>query len=288
MALAGARELAAGRLDAARVMYEKVLAIYPLHLEALESLGVIDVRQGRRKEAAARVESALAAASGNPTADLLLVSAKIQIGAGNADRAEALLRQAIEREPTRLNAYGMLGQLFALQNRLVEAQAQFEALLARDPRSVSAGTMLGMILEARNDRAGAEQQYKRTLAVDPSAAVAANNLAWIYVSTGRNLEEALQLAQTALKKVPEEPHVNDTLGWVYYRKGFYKEAVRHLELSIKRDSSDAAVHYHLGMAYVGVGDREKARHSLERALSMSQSFEGADEARKTLGSLGGK
>ena len=288
MSLVGAREMAAGRFDSARAMYEKVLAAYPQHLEALEALGGLDLRHGRKKEAAARVESTLALAFGNPSADLLLVSAKVHIGAGNFDRAEVLLKQAIDREPSRLNAYGILGQLYALQNRLIDAQAQFQALLQRDPKSVSAGTMLGMIFEARNDQAGAERQYKQTLAVDPSAAVAANNLAWIYVSTGRNLDEALQLAQTALKSVPEEPHVNDTIGWVFYRKGLYREAIRHLELSIKRDASDATVHYHLGMAYAGAGDRDRARQSLTRALSMSQRFDGADEAKKTLGSLGGK
>lgn len=288
MALVGAREMAASRLDAARATYEKVAAAYPQHLEALEVLGSIDLRQGRKKEAAERAEAALRLAAGSPTADLLLVSARIHIGAGNADRAEVLLRQAIEREPTRLNAYGMLGQLFAAQNRLVEAQAQFQTLLDRQPRSVSAGTMLAMIMEARNDRSAAEQQYKRTLAIDPSAAVAANNLAWLYVSTNRNLEEALQLAQTALKQVPEEPHVNDTIGWIYYRKADFRSAIRHLELSIKRDASDPTVHYHLGMSYAAAGERQKARETLERSLAISRDFDGADEARRTLSGLGGK
>ena len=47
------------------------------------------------------------------------------------------------------------------------------------------------------------------------------------------------------------------------------------------------MHYHLGMAYLQAGEVDKAKKSLQRALAMSQNFEGADEARKTLASFGG-
>ncbi len=57
-------------------------------------------------------------------------------------------------------------------------------------------------------------------------------------------------------------------------------------LSLKRDATDPGVHYHLGMAYVATGDLEKARAALGKALLMSQTFDGADEARKTLAGLG--
>jgi Flp pilus assembly protein TadD len=142
--------------------------------------------------------------------------------------------------------------------------------------------MLGMVMEAQRDMPAAEAQYLKTLAIDPEAVVAANNLAWIYVASNRNLDQALQLAQTAFKSLPEEPHVNDTLGWIYYRKGVVGPAVRHLELSVARDATDPVTHYHLGMAYVQAGEPGKARKSLEKALAMSAVFDGADEAKKTL------
>ena len=92
-----------------------------------------------------------------------------------------------------------------------------------------------MILEAQRDFAAAEAQYQKTMGLDADAAVAANNLAWLYVTSNRNLDQALQLAQTSAKTLGEVPQVNDTLGWIYYKKGMFQPAVQHLEKSIQKD-----------------------------------------------------
>jgi tetratricopeptide (TPR) repeat protein len=276
-------DLSAGRLDAARTSFMKVAASAPNDLEALAGLVTVDLRTGRIKDATDRVDAALGRLPAD--ADLLVLAARAHVTAGNTARAEELLKQAVEREPSRLAAYGMLGQLYARQNRLGDAVGQYRELLKRNPRSIPANTMLGMILEAQRDLSAAEQQYQHTLNLDPAAAVAANNLAWLYVASNRNLDQALQLAQTAFRALPEEPHVNDTLGWVYYRKGMVTQAVRHLELSVSRDSKDPTSHYHLGMAYFEAGEVDKARKALKTALGMSTEFEGADDAKKTLAAL---
>ena len=65
-------------------------------------------------------------------------------------------------------------------------------------------------------------------------------------------------------------------------------AIPHLERSIKVDSSDPSVHYHLGIAYMQAGHIEKARNSLRQSLSMKRDFEGAADARKALAELGGE
>ena len=91
----------------------------------------------------------------------------------------------------------MLGQLYVRQHRIEEAKARFQDVLKRDPKSVPADTMLAMLLEGQGRTAEAEKEYQHILALDGQAAVAANNLAWIYVAGDRNLDEALQLAQTA-------------------------------------------------------------------------------------------
>jgi tetratricopeptide (TPR) repeat protein len=281
--LQAARDLAAGKPDQARLSYDKVMSISQNNLEALEGLVVIDLAKGRKKEATDRVEAVMKRAP--PSADLFVIGAKAYAATGNMPRAEELLRQAIEREPARLAAYGMLGQIYVKENRLADARDQFQEVVKRNPKSVAANTMLGMILEAQQNLPAAEDQYQRTLGLDPNAAVAANNLAWIFVSTNRNIEQALQLALTAQKHLPEEPHVNDTLGWAYYRKGLYSQAVRHLEMSVNRDQSDPSSHYHLGMAYARNGDVDKGLKSLQKALAMNTSFDGADEARKTVAEL---
>jgi tetratricopeptide (TPR) repeat protein len=181
----------------------------------------------------------------------------------------------------------MLAQLYVSQRRLEEAKLQYSEVLAKNPKSVPASTMIGVILEARNQKEQAESQYQKTLAIDPRSAVAANQLAWLYVSSNRNLDEALQLAQTARELLPDNPNVGDTLGWIFVKKNMAERAIPILEASAKKAPDDPEIHYHLGVAYVQSGDFTKAKGSLQRALSLRPNFEGADEARKALLIAGG-
>ncbi|MCJ7617490.1 MAG: tetratricopeptide repeat protein, partial [Desulfobacterales bacterium] len=58
--------------------------------------------------------------------------------------------------------------------------------------------------------------------------------------------------------------------------------------SLEKMPDNATVHYHLGQAYYKKGDKELARVELEKALSLDDSFDGSDEARKILGEVGGR
>jgi tetratricopeptide (TPR) repeat protein len=277
-------QLASKQPDAARASYVRALKASPDDLELLAGLVQVDLSAGHAKDAVARIDDRLKQAS--PTVGLLILAARANAAAGNLDRVEALLRQAIEVDPDRLQAYSLLGSLYARQNRLEEAKTSFRDVLRRNPKSIGAATMIGMLLESQRRVAEAEKQYQDVLAIDNHAAVAANNLAWIYVASNRKLDEALQLAQTAQQQLPDEPNVNDTLGWIYYHKKMATQAVSHLESSVQKAPNDPTHHFHLGMAYVQTGNWDKARESLKRAFALKPDFEGADEAKKALAMIG--
>ena len=117
--------------------------------------------------------------------------------------------------------------------------------------------------------------------------MAANNLAYIYADQNRNLDIALQLAQSAQRGLPNEANAIDTLGWVYYRKGMTAAAIRELEVAVRANPGEPTIRHHLGMAYNQAGELDKARTTLREALKMSTSFPGSDEARQTLAAMGG-
>src|SRR5207249_3782878 len=142
-----------------------------------------------------------------PTVDLLLSIARGYAVARELAKSEEVLKRAIELDPSRLQGYSLLGQLYAQQKRLDDARTQFEGLLKHDPTSVPARTMVGMIQEAQGKVAEAQKSYQSVLTVNPRAAVAANNLAWLYVSTNQSLEDALKLAQVAFEQLGDEPNV---------------------------------------------------------------------------------
>jgi Tfp pilus assembly protein PilF len=139
-----------------------------------------------------------------------------------------------------------------------------------------------MIAELKNDRTDAKTRYASILAKDPNAAVAANNLAWIYADEGTNLDQALLLAQTAIKAFPDRAQVQDTFGWVLYQRGYFRDAAAALERAAAADPSIGEIQYHLGLAYAKAGESVRARETLNAALKLDPESGLAAEARKSL------
>jgi Flp pilus assembly protein TadD len=96
---------------------------------------------------------------------------------------------------------------------------------------------------------------------------------------------ALQLAQTAKAQLPNQHEVDDTLGWIYYKKNMSTRAIESLENSTLKQPTNATYAYHLGLAYHQNGDMAQAKKELERALKLKPDFEGAPHAKQILESI---
>jgi len=164
--------------------------------------------------------------------------------------------------------------------------AEFDRLSQRLVKPVGALTMAGIILQGQGRLAEARTRLERAIAIDSNASVAANNLAWLYVEAGDNLERGLSLAQSAAQAMPDSPEVLDTLGWAYYKNELPALAVPVLVRAIENDPKNATYHYHLGLACAKTGDTVGAKRALERALEFGSSREWAPEARRELAALG--
>jgi Flp pilus assembly protein TadD len=82
---------------------------------------------------------------------------------------------------------------------------------------------------------------------------------------GGSLSDALELAQKAKAQQPDDPAVNDALGWVYYKQGLYNSAVSVLEGAVTKNPQAAKFQFHLGMAYLAAGQPAQARATLQTA-----------------------
>jgi Tfp pilus assembly protein PilF len=124
--------------------------------------------------------------------------------------------------------------------------------------------------------------YERELQLDSGNALAKNNLAWVLAEHGGDIDVALNLAQQAKEKLPNNPQVNDTIGWVYYKKGLYKTACEYLQQSVEKDRKNATFQYQLGMAEWKVGNQEEARRALLNAVTLDPKSPEAALARAAL------
>lgn len=269
----------------ARAAFERALAMNPNHMDALSGLMALDMQAGKPAAVRERIDRRLANSPKDP--NTLMFAARTYFALRDYTAAERALRTVIDVDPALLSAYGQLGQVFAAQNRMDDARAEFQRLSEKRPNEVAPPTLVAMIYQSQGKNDQAKTWYEKALAIDSRAAVPANNLAWLSVEMGGNLDTALQLAQTAKAGLPNVPEVDDTLGWIYYKKGLAPLAIRSFEASIEKDPKNAAYHYHLGLAYSTNQEWDKARKSLEQALSLKLNPQDAAGAQKALASLKG-
>ena len=65
----------------------------------------------------------------------------------------------------------------------------------------------------------------------------------------------------------------DSLGWVYYRKGEYRQAIEQLERAVNLTSNDPTITEHLGDAYRKIGKLREAGNEYRDALKKAQETE---------------
>jgi tetratricopeptide (TPR) repeat protein len=270
-----------------REAYTQALKLDRNSLDAVKGLIRLDLVQKNPQAARARIDSRLAASPDDTT--LLLLAGKVYAQTGDPQRAEAHFRRILQADASNMSAYNELGALYLAQNRLEDARKEYAEAARKEPKSaVAATTMMGVLLTLQSKHAEARKQYEKALSLDPQAAVAANNLAWDYAENGgANLDIALQLAQTAKARLPNSWEANDTLGWIYYKKGLATLAVSAFRQGVEQNPSNPTVQYHLGLAHLKAGNRVEAQKALQRALGLDPKFAAAEDAKRVLGTIKG-
>ncbi len=70
----------------------------------------------------------------------------------------------------------------------------------------------------------AEKYHRQAIALDPANPDKMEELSWFLIDTGRGVDEGIQLAEMALKNVPDYFIYLDTKGWGLYKNGNYTKA----------------------------------------------------------------
>jgi adenylate cyclase len=146
------------------------------------------------------------------------------------ERADQLLREALDSDPSRQVAHAVRGQLRRLQNRVPEARIELEAAIALDPNYAWAHQQLGWTLMHLGEPAGAIAQAETTLRLsprDPSMFGPYALLGWAHVLSN---------------------HVNQSIEWLIKARG--------------ENPRIWYVHYALAGALGLKGDIESAKASL--------------------------
>jgi len=269
---------ALGQAGAARDSLQRALAARADWLPAVAALVALDIEAKDSEAAFARVAAIKKALPRSPEVrvlegDVLAAMQRFQAASEAFDAAYALTpAAAIAIRDYRARAAGNL----PLPAKLLERWS------AANPSDIESRIVLADAAIRRGDRPGAAAQYRAVLEARPQDFVALNNLAWLYHELGD--KRAVALAREAVRLAPQQPAINDTLGWILVQQGAAAEGIRYLQAAVGQPGATPEIRYHHAVALARTGAAEEARRQLQDLLRDPQ-FTSRSEAERLLREL---
>lgn len=223
-------------------------ALTEIYLARHLNAGIAALQRGKGKEAVSHLERVASVRPGLPEADLFL---------GRAYVLAKQYRKAIprlERQPAdqrTLEDWFVLADAYDHADRVPEAEAA----------------------------------YRRALRLaGPSALpVALNNLGYMLATRKRKLDEALTLIRAADRRAPDRGFIVDSLAWVHYQRGEYKEAEQAIARACALSPDEADLRYHQGMILLKLGRRQSALGAFAQAVLLNPDHADAKKELRALG-----
>ena len=253
--------------DGARTAANEVLGKSPEEVRAARVIVDSYAAQKQLPKAGERLAQLVAARPNS--AGLRFVLGQWEMGTGKVAEARKSFEAAKAANPKLLQAEFALAELDIRENQIDSARRRLTAITATDPKNVPALLSLANLEEKAGNHPGADMRYRAVLEVDASNLFALNNLA--YSLTAANPDEASKLAQRAVELAPDNATVQDTLGWVYCRKGNYSMALTCLKTAVAKEPTPRR-EFHLAVCYLKSGNRELGEKLMQKALQQDSTL----------------
>lgn len=201
---------------------------------------------------------------------LRFLLANTKAATGDLDAAVSELRQLVSDDPERVNIWLQLYQLVQVTEGPEAASAVLEAALEASPDAPTLLWAHAIELERAGDIESAIAIYDDLYARNSGSVIFANNLASLLV-TYKDDDANLQRAWTIARRLRDSdaPALQDTYGWLAYRRGDPETALPYLEKAATGLPQDAIVQYHLAEVYRALERPEEAIAAYQRALQIS-------------------
>lgn len=250
-----------GDYDGARAAAERIISNNPSDLRGVRLMVDSYLAQKQPAKAEQQLKKLVAANPNSAPAATLLGQWYVNNKA--LPQARQAFGAALAADLNFESAILALAEMDYREHQLGAARERLLGLVARKPNDLPALLLLATLAGEMGDQDEAISRNRAALTVDPSNVTALNNLA--YTLALAQPDEALKYAQQAAELAPENAAVQDTLGWVYYRKALYSMATTYLETAVKKEPTPRR-QFHLAMSYLRSGNRDLGERTLQLAL----------------------
>ena len=195
--------------------------------------------------------------------------------AGNTDAALKAIRDAQKSLPGVALLHYQEAWIYYHARKFDKAIPMFEKVVAEfaSNREIvkRCRFSLSNIYVLKGDKRKGESILEKVFAEDPEDISVNNDLGYLWADQGKNLKKAEKMIRKAVKAEPDNPAYLDSLGWVLFRLGKFKEGVPHLKRATTLPGGgDATIWDHLGDCYEKLGEKKQAVESWTKALGKAR------------------
>lgn len=292
---AAKNSLAAGDLASAENHYVDTIAL------GLRQLAQLSLVQGQTDQAAVYLDSALALKPGDVETQVAAAGAWFR--KGELDKAKALLKSIVAKEPSNARARGLLGRLYVFEGdsdhaiqelkasldlqddfetgyflgiayltakKLPEAAAWFHQLESRMGESAALHMMFGRAYLVTKIPQQAIPEFRQTIKLDPKYPRAHGFLGYAYLEhyQEEGYPQAREEFKKELKLHPDEYQVQELLGIANVNLRDFPAAETALLHAARLHPQEISVYLYLGETYVATNRTKAAVEVLEKYVSM--------------------
>jgi predicted O-linked N-acetylglucosamine transferase (SPINDLY family) len=262
------QDLHAGRLEAARAGFEKVIAADTRNARAIHCLGVIHSREDQPKQAIDFMRQAIAL---DPSvAEYHGVLGNTLVSQQDFSAAADAYREAVKLDPANPQGYTCLAFVLARLRRFAEAAPVYQRLLELRPSDAQAQNDLGIALWQIGSADGAIASFRRAIELKPGFISPLENLVSALQLLGR-YEDACSVCRQVLATDPANAILHQQLGNALAAMGNDEEAVRVFRECIRLRPELADAHNTMGNALHHMGKLDEAAEAIHRAIAIAPS-----------------
>lgn len=169
--------------------------------------------------------------------------------------------------------YYKLGISYLTEKRLHDAFIEFQKAIKLNPQDKGSLNALGLINTEFEKYEEAASYYRRAIATDPNYSEAINNLGVTYIRMeqwDKAIDSFRMVLENPVYPTPEWAYSN--MGYAFYRKGEYIDALNALRNALKRDPRFPQAIYIVGLVYVKLGKDNLAIEEFRKAVEIMPDY----------------
>lgn len=122
----------------------------------------------------------------------------------------------------------ILAVIYVISGRRRLADFELNKLLETGYMTSSVYAAIAFVAWQQRDVNKCIEYYEKSLKTDDENISSLNGLGYVLACQEKDLTRALSLCKQAVKIAPKSAACLDSLGWVYYKMGLYKDALQYL------------------------------------------------------------